>query len=42
MVKLGITNGDSVEILEGINPGDKVVVKGQNMLKEGASVKILD
>ncbi|HHY71139.1 MAG TPA: efflux RND transporter periplasmic adaptor subunit [Thermoanaerobacterales bacterium] len=42
MVKLGITNGDSVEILEGINPGDKVVVKGQNMLKEGAVVKLLD
>ena len=42
MVKLGITNGDSVEILEGINPGDIVVVKGQNMLKEGAVVKLLD
>lgn len=40
MVKLGITNGENVEILEGINPGEKVVVKGQNMLKEGASVKL--
>ena len=40
MVKLGITNGNSVEILEGINPGEKVVVKGQNMLKEGTSVKL--
>ncbi|NLU10293.1 MAG: efflux RND transporter periplasmic adaptor subunit [Tepidanaerobacter acetatoxydans] len=40
IVKLGITNGNSVEILEGVNPGEKVVVKGQNMLKEGVSVKL--
>lgn len=40
MVKLGITNGSNVEILEGINPGERVVIKGQNMLKEGTSVKL--
>ncbi|MDD4570287.1 MAG: efflux RND transporter periplasmic adaptor subunit [Tepidanaerobacteraceae bacterium] len=40
MVKLGITNGSKVEIVEGINPGEKVVVKGQNILKEGTSVKL--
>jgi len=39
-VKLGITNGENVEILEGIKAGEKVVVKGQNLLKEGAPVKL--
>lgn len=39
-VKLGITNGENVEIIDGIKPGEKVVVKGQNLLKEGAQVKL--
>ena len=39
-VKLGITNGSGVEIVEGVKPGEKVVIKGQNLLKEGVPVKL--
>lgn len=39
-VKIGISNGENVEIIEGIKPGEKVVVKGQNLLKEGVPVKL--
>lgn len=38
MIKLGITNGEKVEVIEGVEQGDKVVVKNQNLLKDGAKV----
>lgn len=40
LVKIGVTNGDKVEITEGLKEGETVVVSGQNMLMEGSSVKI--
>lgn len=39
-VKLGITNLEYVEVLEGLSEGEEVVVTGQNLLCEGALVKI--
>jgi len=40
LVKIGVTNGDRVEITEGLNEGETVVISGQNMLMEGSTVKI--
>jgi RND family efflux transporter MFP subunit len=39
-VVTGIDNGQSIAILEGLSPGDKVVVKGQEFLSAGAAVRI--
>lgn len=41
LVKVGVTNGDRVEITEGLKEGETVVTSGQNMLTEGSAVKIL-
>ncbi len=40
-VKLGIEEGDLVEVLEGVKPGDQVIVAGQGGLKDDASIKVL-
>jgi multidrug efflux pump subunit AcrA (membrane-fusion protein) len=40
LVKIGVTNGDRVEITEGLKEGETVVISGQNMLAEGSAVKI--
>jgi len=39
-VTLGIEGVAVVEVLEGVNPGDKVVIRGQKGLTDGASVTI--
>jgi membrane fusion protein (multidrug efflux system) len=39
-VKTGRREGASSEILSGVQPGQKVVVSGQNKLQAGAPVKI--
>lgn len=41
-VKLGIQDGDKVAILEGLKPGDTVVVDGADRLRDGAEVTIPD
>ena len=41
-VKKGIRVDDKQEILMGIVPGDLVVVKGQALLNDGATVKIVN
>lgn len=38
-VTTGIVRGDSLEITSGINPGDRVVVAGQQRVREGARVQ---
>ncbi len=38
-VKLGYESGGAVEILEGVNLGENVVVAGQGSLKEGSKIK---
>jgi multidrug efflux system membrane fusion protein len=39
-VKLGVQDGDQVAILEGLKPGDTVVVDGADRLRDGAEVNI--
>ncbi len=40
-VKIGMDTGSEVEILEGIEEGDKVIVKGQHYITDGERVKIV-
>jgi membrane fusion protein (multidrug efflux system) len=40
-VTLGLEEGDHVEILEGVQPGEQVIVAGQGSLKDGSKVKII-
>jgi multidrug efflux system membrane fusion protein len=37
-VKLGITDGNRVEVLSGAEPGDRIVIDGADKLREGAKV----
>src|SRR5689334_12034550 len=37
-VKLGVTEGDRVEVLSGLQPGDRIVIDGADKLREGAKV----
>lgn len=39
-VTLGVTNGEHVEILAGLNPGDRVVVDGADKLRDGAHINL--
>jgi RND family efflux transporter MFP subunit len=39
-VKLGGTRNGRVQILDGVQPGDKVVIAGQNKIDQGTKVKI--
>jgi membrane fusion protein, multidrug efflux system len=39
-VKLGVTDGDRVEIQSGLSPGDRIVIDGADKLREGARVVI--
>ncbi|MFD1985810.1 efflux RND transporter periplasmic adaptor subunit [Mesorhizobium newzealandense] len=36
----GVTNGEHVEILSGLNPGDRVVVDGADKLRDGAHINL--
>lgn len=40
-VKLGIAQGDRIEVLDGVKEGEMVVSKGQRSLSDGAQVNIL-
>jgi RND family efflux transporter MFP subunit len=37
---LGIEQGDRIEILDGLNPGDFLIVTGQNNLEDGSRVRV--
>ena len=37
-VKLGVTDGDRVEVLSGLQPGDRIVVDGADKLRDGAKI----
>ena len=37
-VKLGVTDGDRVEVLSGLQPGDRVVIDGADKLRDGAKI----
>ena len=40
-VQLGLEEGESVEVLGGVKPGERVIVAGQGSLKQGSPVEIL-
>jgi multidrug efflux system membrane fusion protein len=40
VIKTGVTDGDLVQVLTGLKPGDQVVVDGADRLKDGAHVKL--
>lgn len=42
VVKVGFSDNDHAEIVDGLSAGDVVVVKGQRSLKDGAPIKVLD
>lgn len=37
-VKLGVTDGNRVEVISGLAPGDRIVIDGADKLREGAKV----
>ena len=41
VVKLGHAEGDTVQILSGLNAGDVVVIDGADWLREGAALRIV-
>jgi membrane fusion protein (multidrug efflux system) len=42
LVEVGFTDRDHTQILSGVEPGERVVVKGQRSLKHGAAIRILE
>jgi len=41
-VKTGIEDGKRIQILDGLEPGEKVVVSGQEKLKDGVEVRVAE
>jgi multidrug efflux system membrane fusion protein len=39
-VKLGVTDGDRVEVLSGVVPGDRIVIDGADKLRDGAKINL--
>jgi multidrug efflux system membrane fusion protein len=39
-VKLGVTDGDRVEVLSGLTPGERVVIDGADKLRDGAKIAL--
>jgi multidrug efflux system membrane fusion protein len=39
-VKLGVTDGDRVEVLSGLAPGDRIVIDGADKLRDGAKINV--
>jgi multidrug efflux pump subunit AcrA (membrane-fusion protein) len=41
-VELGISIGEQVQIVEGVEPDERVVIQGQSLLDDGASVRVIE
>jgi multidrug efflux system membrane fusion protein len=39
-IKLGVTEGDRVEVSSGLQPGDRIVIDGADKLRDGAKVTV--
>jgi membrane fusion protein, multidrug efflux system len=39
-VKIGVTDGDHVEVLSGLQPGDRIVIDGADKLRDGARIDL--
>lgn len=40
LLKLGIEQGDKIEVIEGLNAGENIIVTGQTSLKDGAKIRV--
>jgi multidrug efflux system membrane fusion protein len=40
LIKVGITEGDSTSIIEGVKPGDVIVTEGADKLRDGSKVEV--
>lgn len=41
LVQLGLEEGERIEVLAGVEPGERVIVAGQGSLKQGSPVEVL-
>ena len=41
-VTIGYEQDRSVEVLKGLNEGDQVVIKGQQLIKEGSTIRVIE
>ncbi|MDZ7692793.1 MAG: hypothetical protein U5K69_16985 [Balneolaceae bacterium] len=41
-LKLGIEQGDRIEILEGLKPGEEIVITGQSSLEDSTNVSVAE
>jgi multidrug efflux pump subunit AcrA (membrane-fusion protein) len=41
-IETGVVSGINVEVLEGLNPGDKLITKGDALVENGVKIKITD
>lgn len=39
-LQLGIEQGDKIEVLSGLRPGEKIIVTGQSSLQDGARIRV--
>jgi multidrug efflux system membrane fusion protein len=39
-IKLGVTDGDRVEVVSGLTPGDRIVIDGADKLRDGAKINV--
>ena len=39
-VKLGVTEGERVEVISGLTPGDRIVIDGADKLRDGAKINV--
>jgi multidrug efflux system membrane fusion protein len=39
-IKVGVTDGDRIEILSGLTPGDRIVIDGADKLRDGAKINL--
>jgi membrane fusion protein (multidrug efflux system) len=42
LVRIGQRNGQMMEVLEGLRPGERVIVRGQHGLRDGQPVKVVN
>jgi multidrug efflux pump subunit AcrA (membrane-fusion protein) len=41
-LELGIETSDSVEVVEGLDPGDSLIIEGFETLRNGSRVKVIE
>jgi multidrug efflux system membrane fusion protein len=42
VVQVGVRDGDRVQIVSGVNPGEEIVIQGGMGVDDGAKVKVVD